>query len=129
MKKRVIRLFLWLLPVFFVFIYYYLFAKENRTGLSCVFYNTTGWQCPGCGGQRAVYAIFKGEFLQSIRYNPLIYFYLILLFYLYILIVEGYILKNKKILFKYGIPEGFGFFFLILIILFFLLRNVDKIIK
>ncbi|TDS50819.1 uncharacterized protein DUF2752 [Myroides indicus] len=127
MKRRVIRLFLWLLPVFFVFIYYYLFAKEGSVGLPCFFYNTTGWQCPGCGGQRAFYAIFKGEFLESIRYNSLIYFYLILLFYLYILIVEGYILKNEKILFKYGIPEWFGIFFLILMILFFLLRNLDKL--
>lgn len=128
MKKWIIRIFFWLIPIILVFIYYHLFTKSS-VALSCVFYKTTGWQCPGCGGQRAVHSILEGEFLKGIMYNPLIYFYLFLLVYLYVLIIEGYILRNEKFLFRYGLPDWFGVFFLILLGLFFLLRNIDKIIN
>lgn len=128
MKKKIIRSLLFGIVPVLILLYYYFFGQENNLAMSCVFYKTTGWQCPGCGGQRAVHAILNGKFIEGIKYNPLIFFYLFLLLYLYVLIVEGYVLKNEKFLRRYGLPDRFATVFLIVVLLFFVLRNIDKII-
>ncbi len=30
----------------------------------------TGFDCPACGGQRAVHALLHGKFAEAIAYNP-----------------------------------------------------------
>lgn len=42
---------------------------ENHL-LSCPFKNLTGADCPGCGFQRSIIALLKGEFLSSIKFYP-----------------------------------------------------------
>ena len=41
----------------------------------CVFHALTGWQCPGCGGTRALYALLHGRYAAAFRLNPAIFFY------------------------------------------------------
>lgn len=43
-------------------------------GGPCSIYKLTGWYCPGCGGTRAVKALFKGHILKSIYYHPAVAF-------------------------------------------------------
>jgi hypothetical protein len=38
----------------------------------CVFHTVTGYYCPGCGGSRAVAALFKGKLLRSLYYHPIV---------------------------------------------------------
>ncbi|MBQ8040800.1 MAG: DUF2752 domain-containing protein, partial [Lachnospiraceae bacterium] len=38
----------------------------------CTFYKTTGFYCPGCGGTRAVFALFRGDILKSLFYHPVV---------------------------------------------------------
>ena len=38
----------------------------------CLLHSLTGWYCPGCGGTRAVLAFFRGEFLRSFCYYPMV---------------------------------------------------------
>ena len=38
----------------------------------CIWRQITGWECPGCGGTRAVYSLFRGDFVASIAMNPLV---------------------------------------------------------
>lgn len=38
----------------------------------CLLHTWTGYYCPGCGGTRAVYALFSGKLFLSIRYHPLV---------------------------------------------------------
>ena len=35
----------------------------------CPMYWLTGLKCAGCGGQRALYCLLHGEFLQALRFN------------------------------------------------------------
>ena len=38
----------------------------------CVFYRTTGLLCPGCGSLRAFHQLLHGEWVDAVRYNPLL---------------------------------------------------------
>lgn len=38
----------------------------------CLFYQTTGCRCYGCGSTRALHALLHGRWLDSLRYNMLL---------------------------------------------------------
>ena len=38
----------------------------------CALYTATGFYCPGCGGTRAVLALFRGEIMTSLWYHPVV---------------------------------------------------------
>nr|AAS87345.1 hypothetical protein [uncultured Gammaproteobacteria bacterium] len=38
----------------------------------CAFHRLTGWQCPGCGGLRAVHHLLHGEVVTAFRFNQLV---------------------------------------------------------
>lgn len=40
----------------------------------CTLYSLTGFYCPGCGGTRAVYALFHGNFFTALFYHPFVPF-------------------------------------------------------
>ena len=50
---------------------YLYFMGPGNIPLVCVFYETTGLYCPGCGAGRACYSILHGRFLEAFCYNPL----------------------------------------------------------
>ena len=53
----------------------FLLLPENVTDLfrmPCVFHAVTGLYCPGCGGTRAVEALFQGEIVLSFIYHPVV---------------------------------------------------------
>lgn len=37
----------------------------------CWFHRITGWQCPGCGGLRAMHQLSHGHLLEALRLNAL----------------------------------------------------------
>ena len=41
-------------------------------GFPCLFHLMTGLYCPGCGGTRAVRALFRGDLAMSFQYHPLV---------------------------------------------------------
>lgn len=38
----------------------------------CLSYTLFGVKCPGCGTQRALHALFCGNFIEAISFNPLL---------------------------------------------------------
>lgn len=34
------------------------------------FHALTGWDCPACGGQRALHSLLHGRFGEALRFNP-----------------------------------------------------------
>jgi hypothetical protein len=49
------------------------FFNPNTHGFYpvCLFHKLTGWNCPGCGGTRAVYALLHGNFPLALKDNAL----------------------------------------------------------
>lgn len=45
-----------------------------ETGLfpRCPFLMLTGYECPGCGSQRAIHALLHGDIIKAWDYNPLL---------------------------------------------------------
>ena len=37
----------------------------------CLFHKLTGWNCPGCGGTRSLYALLHGNFQAALKDNAL----------------------------------------------------------
>lgn len=51
----------------------------------CTFKLLTGYDCPGCGAQRAIHAILNGNLAEAWQFNPLLFLFIPLgLAYLYV---------------------------------------------
>ena len=55
----------------------------------CMFYVVTGWECPGCGSQRAVHALLHGDIADAFRANAMLLVMIPLLIVLAILELFG----------------------------------------
>lgn len=56
----------------FFLIYHYFDPTHSVIAPKCPFWLLTGWQCPGCGSQRAIHCFLNGRLLEGIRYNYLL---------------------------------------------------------
>lgn len=54
--------------VFFVFYVYN--PSDGKVFLSCPFKLISGYNCPGCGSQRAIHQLLHGHFETAFRLNP-----------------------------------------------------------
>lgn len=60
----------------------------------CVFESLTGLYCPGCGGTRAVIALFRGRFVRSFLFHPAVPY----AFFVYIIFMgKMFLLKHFNI--------------------------------
>ncbi len=66
---------------------------------ACQILKTTGYYCAGCGGQRMLWALLRGDFLGALRHNPLLFF-LLPLAAGYILTEAARYVQNKRPLYK-----------------------------
>ena len=55
-----------------VAVYYYR-HDPGRGGLPCTFKLLTGYDCPGCGSQRALHALLHGRVAEALHFNPLVF--------------------------------------------------------
>lgn len=52
-----------------VYIYYSYNPSMSSWFPKCPFKMLTGWQCPGCGSQRAIHSLLHLDIAQAFRYN------------------------------------------------------------
>ena len=60
--------------VWLAFYYYTIDPGSSARAPKCMFKVLTGWDCPGCGSQRAFHAILHGDFSAAWHFNPFVFF-------------------------------------------------------
>ena len=103
--------------LFLLLVIYFLLHKYINFKIPCMFHFVTGFYCPGCGLTRMIFSIFKLDFYQAFRYNPLVF--ILGIIYLIYKLIE--IVLNKKI----KIPEYVYYILIVILILYGILRNID----
>ncbi len=58
----------------FIAFFYYSHDPSAAQAPKCVFRLLTGWDCPGCGAQRALHALLHGHIDRAWGYNPFLFF-------------------------------------------------------
>lgn len=108
------------------FIYSILDPASNSIFPNCPFLSLTGFQCPGCGSQRATHQLLNGNILAAFQYNPL---FVIAIPYIFVGALFGLPVFKEKYLGLQRFLFGYKTIYIILtiIILFWILRNVISI--
>ena len=123
MKKRLQHVIRNYLIILIIFISYFFINKYTGFGIPCLFYEITGYKCPGCGITRCLFAILHLNFKEAFNYNPLVFIYLPFIIAYFIYYDYLYIYNKKdKILVK--IPSVFSYILLGITILYGILRNI-----
>lgn len=102
----------------------YLFINPSEVDFlpKCPFYITTGFYCAGCGSQRATHQLLNLNFIGVLQQNVFYAFGLLLLLsQLVIFSVNKY--SNKKVYNYFNHPKT-PIIILVLVILFWVLRNI-----
>ena len=101
--------------------YYHFFSPIKEDAYSCVFKKLSGYDCSGCGGQRAFHYLLHGDFVNSFKMNPLLLIiFPVIFYYLYVII---YYVLTKKSIESFINSKDFIVVFLVVILLFGVLRN------
>lgn len=90
----------------------------------CPFYIITGFQCPACGSQRAVYHLLHLHFRDAISYNPFLVIslpYVILLILVTWIVPQDRYTKIRAIVYNPTIVR----IYIILIVVWWVVRNVN----
>lgn len=110
------------LLIFLGFLYYYNGEKLMRIFPPCLFYTLTGFKCPSCGLQRAIFNIVHGNFLEALKQNALVVFIIISGCLLFLKSIFVYLINGK---FDFPqIKNSHIFILVISIIIFTILRNI-----
>lgn len=59
--------------IFAICAWYYTHDPAAGGAPRCTFKMLTGWDCPGCGAQRAFHALLHGRIADAWHYNPLLF--------------------------------------------------------
>ncbi|MBP3461837.1 MAG: DUF2752 domain-containing protein [Bacilli bacterium] len=109
-----------ILCIAFLFLILFLF---DVISIPCIFHKITGLYCSGCGISRMIKEIFRLNFYQAFRYNPLCFIlFPLLLMYLIYSIYLWITEKEDKIIKK--IDPKIIYILLIIVILFGIMRNI-----
>ena len=98
------------------------YISTNGSPLKCMFYQTTGLYCPGCGTGRAIHQLIHLNFIEAFQYNQI---FIILLPFLLYYGLKIYIKFIYRDILPFNIPRKFDMSIIIVIILYFIIRNIN----
>lgn len=82
------------LSIFILSILFFFFNPEKNIWFpKCPFYLITGYQCPACGSQRAVYHLLHLQIKEAFGYNP---FMVISVPYVVLLILTTWVVPQNR---------------------------------
>ncbi len=123
MKKRVLHLVKIYTILLIIFVSYFFINKYTGFYIPCYIKAVTGYDCPGCGITRCLFALIQFRFKEAFFYNPLVFIYLpfIVSYFIY----QSYLyLYEKKDRYLVKIPNYIRIIILIITLLYGVLRNV-----
>jgi len=108
-----------------IVVLYRKYSPENSKFFpKCPFWLLTGWQCPGCGSQRAIHCLLNFDILQAMKQNVLV----VLLFPYLVLYTMIDLIKqpSERVLRWRSILFGSVAIYVVfaLIVLFWIIRNL-----
>ena len=106
--------------VIFLFIFPFLLSLLNY---ECPYKKFFNIYCPGCGTTRMFESLFKLQFYQAFRFNPLMFILFVIVMPIYLILNVISYKKNKKFL-KITTKQIVIFF--IILIIYFIVRNVEN---
>lgn len=109
-----------LLITLLVSIIYLYLNKRFSFYIPCIFHKITHFYCPGCGLTRMILSIFKLNFYQAFRYNPLL-FIMMPFIITYEIIYYIYWIQDKNFI----ISKKIWYTLLIITIIYTILRNIN----
>lgn len=124
MKKHFLLLIAILVPLALVVFYYEYYNPDNQLSIQCGLYKMTGFLCPGCGGQRAFHHLLHGEIISALKHNAIFILGFPFLAYLYFACVKIYIFKDEKYHNSFVFSSSFGYSFIIILLVYFIIRNI-----
>lgn len=74
MHKKIIAVILIIVFVGLVVIYVKFDPTHSHIAPKCIFKTLTGYDCPSCGGQRALHLILNGDVKRAFMLNPFLFF-------------------------------------------------------
>ena len=129
MKRKIIYA-LSVLAIIGIIVFYYLYDPNDSLFFpKCPFKLLTGWDCPSCGGQRAMHAALHGHLAEAVMLNP---FFLLAIPVLVFVIIVQIIVHGKSIELtsrQYRLLKIRNIvvkFYIVAYIIWFILRNVLK---
>ncbi|MDR3134227.1 MAG: DUF2752 domain-containing protein [Prevotellaceae bacterium] len=102
---------------------YFIFNPEKGFFPPCLFYRVTGFQCPGCGSQRAIHSLLHLRIGEAFCYNLLLIPALLLVFLLVYLTCFGG-KKRAPQLYRKLSGRKFILSVLFIIIIYWIARNI-----
>ncbi|MBQ6310757.1 MAG: DUF2752 domain-containing protein [Bacteroidales bacterium] len=72
MARKIRKIWMWIIPAAVLaagVFYYFVNPSESSVAPKCPMKLLTGWQCPSCGGQRALHAFLHGRLAEAVSYN------------------------------------------------------------
>ena len=111
-----------LLVIILVFLYFFVNPNKVNYLPKCPLYVSTGIYCPGCGSQRATHNLLNFNFLGVLNQNVLYIFGLLIIGYH--LLISGINYIFSKTIYNYIYHPKTPIVLLIIIIGFWILRNI-----
>ncbi|WP_379970097.1 DUF2752 domain-containing protein [Epilithonimonas sp. UC225_85] len=103
-------------------IYYFIDPSKNSFFLKCPLRLITGYECAGCGVQRAFHELLHFRLLEAFKYNPL---FVILIPILLIAILISFSKNQKLRLSHFMTSKLFVFAVIIIVCVFSVLKNTE----
>jgi hypothetical protein len=105
-------------------LYFFAFPLYQQFFPKCLFHEFTGLYCPGCGSQRAFAALLNGDIIAALHDNFLVMLLLPFLIYVAVIFFIN-TFREKRIYTKIFNSFLSPRFILVLVIVFFILRNIS----
>ena len=94
---------------------------ESKWMPRCFFKVVTGYDCPGCGSQRAIHALLHGDVVEALRFNGLLVVALPAILYLIVITLGR---KRWEDLYRRSTSNVVIYATLAVIILWMIVRNI-----